>query len=465
MIIAGGFLALPGVDTPVRADITISEGIISAISVPDRSVGVSADPHGGHETINADGMLVLPGGVDPHVHFDDPGYTDREDFLHGTSAAASGGITTVIDMPCTSIPPVTSAANLQTKLEVVSKEAVIDFGFYGGVSGQVFEAGARRSMEELAPDVLGFKTYFISGMQTFNRVTHTQFSRVLEIAAGLHRPVLLHAEDFDSIAGSAKAGRSGGNRPIDYYHSRPEDTEILAVRNAAELAAAAWGGGAPPVSPPLHIVHVSTGRAAQIIGSSPFVTGETGPQYLAFTLEDFEDIGSPLKVTPPPRPAPNNEQLWSALANGTLGFVASDHAPAPAAQKHTGSIWTDYGGIPGTGTLLPYLFSEGYSADRFGLSRLVELTSSAAARRYGLDHRKGSLQVGMDGDCVLIDPDAEWTVKGSEFLSKGTITPFDGMTLTGKVTRTIVRGRVVYDAEHGITTDAGSGVFLRRGPR
>ena len=183
------------------------------------------------------------------------------------------------------------------------------------------------------------------------------------------------------------------------------------------------------------------------------------------SLEDFEVIGSPLKVTPPPRPAPNNEQLWTALANGALSFVASDHAPAPAAQKHTGSIWTDYGGIPGTGTLLPYLFSEGYAAGRFGLARLVELTSGGAARRYGLDHRKGGLQAGMDGDCVLIDPKAAWTVKGSEFLSKGTITPFDQMTLTGRVMRTVVRGHVVYDAEHGITADAGSGVFLRRGPQ
>ena len=464
MIIAGGLLALPGAETPVRADITISDGVISAISLPGASAVSRVQPAAiDHEVINAEGMLVLPGGIDPHVHFDDPGYTEREDFLHGTSAAASGGITTVIDMPCTSVPPVTSKANLREKLDIVSKEAVIDFGFFGGVSGQVFEAGVHRSMEELAPDILGFKTYFISGMETFSRVTHPQFLEVLKIARGLRRPVLLHAEEFDSVTTTADAGiHAGGNRPIDYYRSRPESAEILAVVSATELAAAAWDGDAPPASPPLHIVHVSTGRAAEIIGCSPFVTGETGPQYLAFTLEDFESIGSPLKVTPPPRPAPNNEQLWTALANGTLSFVASDHAPAPAAQKQTGSIWTDYGGIPGTGTLLPYLFSEGYAAGRIGLCRLVELTSMAAARRYGLDHRKGGLRVGMDGDCVLIDPDAEWTVKGAEFLSKGTITPFEGMRLTGKIKKTIVRGSLVYDSGTGIVAEPGFGAFLRK---
>ena len=216
MIIAGGLLALPGAETPVRADITISDGVISAISLPGASAVSRVQPAAiDHEVINAEGMLVLPGGIDPHVHFDDPGYTEREDFLHGTSAAASGGITTVIDMPCTSVPPVTSKANLREKLDIVSKEAVIDFGFFGGVSGQVFEAGVHRSMEELAPDILGFKTYFISGMETFSRVTHPQFLEVLKIARGLRRPVLLHAEEFDSVTTTADAGIPAGcKRPI-----------------------------------------------------------------------------------------------------------------------------------------------------------------------------------------------------------------------------------------------------------
>ncbi len=459
MIITGGLLALPGANTPIHADLTISEGVISEISLP----GKSDTAHTGHEIVGAEGMLVLPGGVDPHVHFDDPGYTEREDFHHGTSAAASGGITTVIDMPSTSVPPVTSAANLQTKLDVVSKEAVVDFGFFGGVSGQVIDEGINGCMEGLSRDVLGFKTYFVSGMETFARVSHGQFATILKIASGFHRPVLLHAEDFDYITGPTEAGSNkAGDRPIDYYRSRPEIAEILAVRSAAELASAAWAGNKPPAFPPLHIVHVSTGGAAEIIGRSPFMTGETGPQYLAFTLEDFESIGGPLKVTPPTKPAPNNEQLWAGLCGGALSFVASDHAPAPNAQKHTGSIWTDYAGIPGTGTLFPYLFSEGYTAGRFGLARLVELTSAAAAERYGLDHRKGSLRVGMDGDCVLVDPDTEWTVRGSEFLSKGTVTPFEGMRLTGKVMKTIVRGRLVYDAEHGIIAEPGFGSFLRK---
>jgi dihydroorotase (multifunctional complex type) len=460
VIIAGGLVALPGLDTPVRADITIANGVISRVALPTEPRETEIG-----EVVDAQGLLVLPGAIDPHVHFDDPGYTDREDFSHGTAAAASGGVTTVIDMASTSVPPVTSAANLQTKLKAVAPKALIDFGFFGGVSGQVYEAGASQVMEELAPDVMGFKCYFVSGMETFASLNYFQFLQVLKIAAGLMRPVLVHAEDASVVGGAtADALAAGGINPTDYYHSRPESAEILAVLAAVELAAVAWGHEHPP-EPPVHIVHVSTGRAADIIGDSPYLSGETGPQYLAFTLDDFQTIGSALKVTPPPKPGPNNEILWAALETGKLGFVASDHAPAPDVQKSTGSIWTDYAGIPGTGTLLPYLFSEGYSTGRLSLSRFVELTSAGAARRYGLDHRKGGLRVGSDGDIVLIDPTAEWVVRGSEFLSKGKITPFEGMKLTGKVVKTIVRGCTVYDADAGIIGKAGAGEFLRRESR
>ena len=502
MIIQGGLVALPGADTPERADIRIADGIITEIARPG---GVSdGDRSVDEEVIDADGLLVLPGAIDPHVHFDEPGYTDREDFYHGTSSAAQGGVTTVIDMPCTSVPPVTSAANLREKLAVVSQRAVIDFGFYGGVSGNSFDAygstatagsarapvdtnatladGAYRGaadavdnrllelMRELAPDVLGFKCYLVSGMETFPAVTMTQLAQVLAAGRQVDRPILVHAEDPALITGPDRRGSEGREQPpaatvhqesledgpSAYYRSRPETAEISAI---AQAVVAAERAGAR-----LHIVHVSTGEGARIIGTSRFSTGETGPHYLAFTLDDFRRIGSPLKVTPPVKPAPNNSALWDALIDGTLAFVASDHAPAPADQKNTGSIWTDYAGIPGSPTLLPYLFSAGYRTGRLSLSRLVEVTSRAAARQYGLSG-KGSLEVGYDGDCVLLDPDASWTVRGGDLLSKGPITPFDGMTLTGRVEKTIVRGTVVYDRARGIVVSPGHGQFQRKNQR
>ncbi|HHF52909.1 MAG TPA: allantoinase, partial [candidate division WOR-3 bacterium] len=180
------------------------------------------------------------------------------------------------------------------------------------------------------------------------------------------------------------------------------------------------------------------------------------------SVEDFIKIGSPLKVTPPVKGKGNREKLWNLLNNGKISFVASDHAPCPEAEKNTGSIWTDYSGIPGTETLLPYLFSEGYMRGRLSWRRFVEAISSEAAKYYGLYYRKGSIEVGKDADLVLIDPQKRWVVEGNKFLSKGKITPFEGMEFKGRIVKTIVRGRVVYDEKDGISVEPGYGIFLKR---
>jgi dihydroorotase-like cyclic amidohydrolase len=308
-------------------------------------------------------------------------------------------------------------------------------------------------MGELAADVLGFKAYLLSGMPSFERLNHYRLKQVLGAAAELGRPVLLHAEDYDYVRAATPAAMSTGTGPRAYYQSRPESAEILAVASAAALAS--------ETDADLHIVHVGTAAAAAIVGGSR-TTCETAPHYLAFALDDFERIGAPLKVAPPIKEAPNRDHLWAQLVDGTIDFVASDHAPCPAEEKTTGSIWTDYGGIPGTGTLLPFLYSEGYAQDRLSLNRLLEVTAENAARRYGLDDRKGSIAVGKDADLALVDPQATWTVRGAELHSKGKITPFEGMTFRGRVQATFVRGTVVYTADRGIVAPPGHGRWLRR---
>jgi len=449
LLITGGLAMLPGLEEPVRADIRIESGRITAIGDGLTRAGRPKPP-----VLDARGLLVLPGVVDPHVHFDEPGFTDREDFYHGTSAAASGGVTTIVDMPCTSIPPVTDKANFDTKYAVVRRRAVIDYGLYGGVSSECFDEGFPRGMEELAPHVLGFKTYFISIMDRFHQVDHYQFARVLREAKRLGCPVLLHAEDLQYSNAATEAAMGRGDTVRDFVSGRPENAEVLAIQNAAELARDAKAQ--------LHIVHVSTLRGAAIVGANPYVTGETCPHYLAFDIEDFERIGSAAKVTPPIKAEPNRTALWEALRDGTLSYVASDHAPAPTKQKNTGSIWTDYAGIPGSGTLLPFLYSEGYRRGRLSLRRLVEVTSAAAAARWGIADRKGVLAPGRDGDCVLIDPHATWTVRGEEFLSKGKVTPFEGVEFVGRVKHTIVRGTPVYADGEGIPVKPGYGRILKR---
>ena len=444
MIIRNGNVALPGQDDLAKIDIRID-----GETIVELGPGLSGDD----DIIDARGMMILPGGIDPHVHFDDPGFTDREDFAHGTAAAASGGITTIIDMPCTSIPPVTNITNLEEKLLVVEKKAVIDFGFHGGIAPQSMATGYPENFRELSKIVFGFKTYFISIMELFGGLDHFQFRNVLKQANEFGATILLHAEDFSYVTAATEVFMKAGQSPIDYYRSRPEAAEVLAVLNAVEMA--------KETGADLHIVHISTARSVEIIADSG-VTCETGPHYLQFDLDDFIRMGSTLKTTPPVKVPGNREKLWQHLAGGKIDFTASDHAPCPALGKETGSIWTDYAGIPGTVTLLPYLFSEGYVKKRLTLRKLVEVTSENAARRYGLYPRKGAIKIETDADLVIIDPARTWTVEGEKFLSQGHITPFEGMELQGKVIKTIVRGRTVYEAGEGITVKPGSGRFLTR---
>lgn len=445
MIIKNGLVALPGEKALHPCDIEIVGGKILTLGqdLP------------GSNILDAHGLQIFPGAIDPHVHFNDPGFTEREDFIHGSQAAAAGGVTTIIDMPCTSIPPVTTLENFKIKLEAIASKSVVDFGFFGGVSGKCFESDVEKNMQQLAPEVLGFKTYFVSSMETFPRVTLEQFIRVLQLAAPLDRPVLLHAEDYETVTQCEAMERKKGNRWENYVASRPEEAEILAVRKAVDLAER-WGGN-------LHIVHVSTAEAAHYLSGKTFATGETCPHYLEFSRDDFARLGSALKTAPCVKGPSEKEKLWTCLKESMLDFIASDHAPAPSTQKNTGSVWTDYAGIPGTQTLFLYAYSQGFCRRHMSLDTFLKITSENAARRYGLFDRKGSIEPGKDADLILIDPHQTTEIHGQSFFSKGKITPFEGQIFQGKILKTILRGQTIYDAEKGITASPGTGHILRKG--
>jgi dihydroorotase-like cyclic amidohydrolase len=249
--------------------------------------------------------------------------------------------------------------------------------------------------------------------------------------------------------------RYRGDTWLDYYRSRPEEAEIRAVRNALREART--------VGAALHIVHVATAEAAGLIREDPDVSAETAPHYLEFCTEDLERIGSALKTAPVVKPAGNREKLWEYLADGTLDFVASDHAPAPAEQKNTGSPRRDYAGIPGTGTIFPYCYSEGFVKRGIPLPRFLKITAENAAKRYRLFDRKASIETGKDADLIFVDPAGERVIRGKDLYSKGKITPFENMTLRGRIIKTMLRGDIVYDNEKGITANAGCGRFLKPG--
>ena len=428
---------------PARREISVENGVIA-------SIGVDLPDSG--EEIDAEGLLVLPGAIDPHVHFFDPGYTHKESFATGSAAAAAGGITTVIDMPDTSIPMAIDGQSVQKKREHIESQSVVDFGLFGGVSGKLFDSDLERRVAEMAPLVMAIKTYATSGADFFPRVNNYQYAQLLPLARDNDVMVLVHAEDWDYVSAAADLADRSVDSPRAFYDTRPELAETLSVLTVTEIARQAGAR--------MHIVHLGTTRAAEIVAGLEHVSGETCPQYLEFDVTDFERIGAPLKITPPVKGPEHKARLWQMLADGGIDFIASDHAPGTADEKSTGSIWTDYSGIPGGPVLFMYALSEGYLSGRLTLERLIEITSTNAAKRYRFCDRKGSIDVGKDADFVFVDPNATTTFSAADSPSLGKVSPWDGRTFMGRVKRTILRGQSIYDDINGVTGVPGDGTFL-----
>lgn len=445
MVIKDGLVFIKEAGDFVKTDIKIKQG---------RIVDIKPNIPAEGKILPAGNLQIFPGMIDPHVHLNDPGFNQRETFLTGTSAAAAGGVTTIVDMPCTSNPVIINLANLNIKLKQVADRAVVDYGFFGGVSGKSYSPRTEKDIGELASRVLGIKTYFHSSDKNYTRVNHYQFQHILAICKSYKKPVLLHAEDHDFVKHAQKTMMDKGNRPEDYYLSRPETAELLAVQNAIALNR--------NVQANLHIVHLATGEASDLIQHNP-ATGETAAHYLAFDLGDFISQGASLKVAPCIKPSKNKKHLWKNLQAGIIDYIASDHAPCPPTSKQSESVWEQYSGIPGLETSLLFLYSEGLLKKRISLSRFVEVTSSAAAHKFGLEKQKGGISVGRHADLVLIDPNKTTVVKGTDFFSKGKITPFEGWKFKGKIINTVVRGEIVFDHLKGICVDPGYGKYVGGG--
>ena len=442
-------------DETRRAHLYVHGGRIVEVADGDARLRPGAEP------LDGEGLLALPGAIDPHVHFDTPGFTHREDFAHGSAAAAAGGVTTVIDMPCTSLPPVTTRRALEHKRSVIEPQAHVDFALWGGAPGDLLrERDWRETLSGLAAaGVVGFKAYLLSGMETFPAIDPGQLGELLAHAARLGLPVGLHAEDPGLVGERTAAAWATGRDDWEAVANvRAEPVESLGV--ATGLDALRRRGGS------LHVVHVGAAAAAALVAAARHqgadVTAETCPHFLAFTRDDFATLGPLLKTAPVVKTAADRDALWRALADGTLDFAATDHAPCPLSEKRVASAWEAYGGVTGVETFLPFLLSEGWRTGRLTLARLVEVVSAGAARRFGLAPRKGAIAPGCDADVALVDPDATWTVRGQDLHSRAGWTPFEGWKFRGRVRRTFVRGRLVYDAGAGVVGEPGWGRFVPR---
>src|SRR5438105_8805868 len=312
-------------------DVAIDGGKIVAIG-PD--LGVSA-----RETIDARELLVLPGVVDAHVHFNDPGRADWEGWATGTAAALAGGTTTVVDMPLNAHPPTTDAAGFREKVRAAEAAAVADFALWGGlVPGNV------QRLAELAElGVVGFKAFMSpSGIEDFQAADDVTLYDGMAEAARLGLPVGVHAETAQLVSRAP-----GGRTWRDWCQSRPVVAELEAIARAVLFA--------EETGCSLHVVHVSTARGVRLVAEArargAAVTCETCPHYLLFAEEDLERLGAVGKCAPPLRPRAEVEALRSEL--GAIDLLASDHSPSPASMKQADDFFVVWGGISGVQSLLP----------------------------------------------------------------------------------------------------------------
>jgi len=389
----------------------------------------------------------LPGVVDAHVHFDDPGFTWRETFATGTLAAAAGGVTCVADMPCTSVPPVVHAGNFLTKHAVVRDKAHVDFVFWGGMCANIMEMDQdwRWSLRGLSMQgVCAVKCYLHSGMDSFRAVSRDQLRELAGACRELGLPLGVHAEDHDLVSRRERELRAAGrDGPDAYVDSRPAEAEVRAVETVIQ---AARETGAR-----LHVVHLGSGEALDLVERAAAeglaVSAETCPHYLEFTRGDFRVLGSRLKTAPPVKEESDRARLWQGVQEGGITFLTTDHAAGLwPVEKETGSFWTDYGGIPGVELLLPWAYTRGVAEGRLTLERLVELLCSAPARFLGIAGRKGALRPGLEADFVVLEEE-EWTVAAEGLHNLNRYTPLEGRRLAMRVAQTWLRGDLVWDGE------------------
>ncbi|WP_375589403.1 allantoinase AllB [Hoeflea alexandrii] len=422
------------------ADIAITGELISAIGAP----GTLGDAL---EVVDVSGHHLIPGGIDMHVHFREPGYTHKEDWGTGTQAAAMGGVTTVFEMPNTN-PPTRSVTELRQKQECARK-ACVDFGLYGLLAEDnideipgLIEAGAN-----------AFKCFMGN---TFGNLPSPSTGAMLEgfeliAASGLR--ISLHAETASIMAWrQAKLEAAGLNAPLHHIAARPEVVAIEAVARAAILAE--WTGAR------IHVLHISSAGELRPLAEAKArgvdVTGETCPCYLFLDSRDYDRLGSIIRVNPPVREAKDSKAIWDALQSGVVDMIATDHAPHTPEEKRKDIIWQADCGFPGVETQMPLMLTE-VAAGRMTLEHYVRISSANPARAFGLYPMKGRLAVGAHADIAVLDMAREEIVQAARLHSRGKITPFEGRKTIGAPVHTLVRGRFVQRDRMLVPDMAGHG--------
>jgi allantoinase len=441
LVVRGGTVVEPG--GREVCDLVVAGGRVLGRMAPGTAEG--------DDVVDASECVVLPGGVDPHVHMMDPGLTEREDFPTGTAAAAVGGVTAVVEHH-RSLPFVLDAGVLVDKIEYLSDRACVDFGLFGG--GHPDNVGELRAMWEAGAACFKVFTCNLHGVPA---VLPGRMLTLFREVAAFDGLCLVHAED-EFIAAeneeSLKAAHRKDPRVVSEWRSK--EAEQVAVNTVALLAR--FSGCRVIIAHASHPAVCDLVARERDLGARLMV--ESCPQYFHLTEEEIDDWGPYHKFTPPARTAEDRDGMWERLESGDIDMICADHAPSTHAQKDAGreDIWAAPFGVPGVETNLELMLT-GVAEGKVRLERLVAARSEIPARAYGLYPRKGHLGVGADADLVIVDPGATRVLRSEDVVAKVGWTPFEGRTVKGRVLRTYVRGRLVAEAGK-VTIDPGWGVWL-----
>jgi allantoinase len=415
---------------PANVDVGVVEGKVVALQTALRVAS--------REVVDVAGLHVLPGLIDAHVHFNEPGRAEWEGFETGTKALAAGGGTLFFDMPLNAHPPTIDAESFDQKLAVAKEKSLVDFAFWGGLV-----PGNLDKLEELAGrGVVGFKAFMSnSGIDDFQSVDDQTLREGMKRAAKLGKIVAVHAES-DAITKelSRKFISAGKTSTRDYLDSRPIEAELDAIGRALEMAG--------ETSCALHIVHVSCGAGIALIAAAKRlgvdVTCETCPHYLTLTEEDVVRLGTLAKCAPPLRPRAAQDSLWEYIKAGAVATIGSDHSPAPPDMKVDSNFFKVWGGISGVQHTWPLLITEGHVNRGVALDLLSRCVSTNVAERFKLPPQKHGIAVGSDADLAIVDLKKDFTVEHADLLCRHRQSPYVGRRLTGKVMQTVLRGRTVF---------------------
>ncbi len=409
----------------VRGDILLRDGRIEAIAPSLPAVG--------DEVIDARGLIVMPGVIDPQVHFRDPGFTWKEDLQTGSQAAAAGGVTSFLEMPNTK-PAITTAALMAEKKATARQKCVVNWNFFIGATPH--------NLDEIlaTPNVCGIKIFMGSSTGDLLVHRHEDLDRIFSRG---HRLIAVHAEDEETIlankAALSQSNQASSATPSVHDHNRIRTPEaaIRATRQAVGLA--------QKYRRRLHILHVTTAEEARFLATAKIglpITAEVCPQHFVLhTPEVYERLGTYGQMNPPIRDKYHADVLWQALRKGVFDCLATDHAPHTREEKDKGYPASP-SGMPGVEMLLPVMLDR-VNQGLCSLDDLLRWMCHGPAAAYGLKG-KGHLEVGMDGDITLVDMARRRTVENGMLFTKVNWSPYAGMSLQGWPVRTLVHGETVF---------------------